>query len=268
MYETLRIVEQIKPKYVLWENVKNILSKKHRHNFDKYLEKMEQLGYRNFYQVLNAKDYGIPQNRERVFTVSILNNKLNFEFPGPRELKLKLKDLLEPEVDEKYYLINDLVKKIKYKFNNENDILGGMQEHQNIKTDGIVPTLTSSMGMGGGYIPMISIKNTTKKGYDEAIEGDSINLQYPNSKTRRGRVGNQVSQTLMANDNMGVVENLRIRKLTPKECWRLMGFSDEDFEKAKSIPTSNTQLYKQAGNSIVVNVLEKIFINLFGGINE
>lgn len=74
MYETIRIVEKLKPKYVIWENVKNLLSKKHRHNFDAYLEKMEQLGYINYYQVLNAKDYGIPQNRERVFTVSILNN--------------------------------------------------------------------------------------------------------------------------------------------------------------------------------------------------
>ena len=110
--------------------------------------------------------------------------------------------------------------------------------------------------------PSIMINNGTKKGYDEAIEGDSINLSYPKSKTRRGRVGHGVSQTLQCNDSMGVVDNIRIRKLTPKECWRLMGFSDEDFEKAQNIPTSNTQLYKQAGNSIVVNVLEKIFKNL------
>ena len=89
-----------------------------------------------------------------------------------------------------------------------------------------------------------------------------MNLQFPNSTTRRGRVGHQVSQTLETNGNMGVVSNLRIRKLTPKECWRLMGFSDEDFEKARAIPTSNTQLYKQAGNSIVVDVLERIFENL------
>jgi DNA (cytosine-5)-methyltransferase 1 len=89
-----------------------------------------------------------------------------------------------------------------------------------------------------------------------------VNLSYPNSKTRRGRVGEQVSQTLQCNDAMGVVNNdLRIRKLTPKECWRLMGFDDEDFEKAEKV-NSNTQLYKQAGNSIVVNVLEAIFKNL------
>ena len=115
MYETIRIVEKLKPKYVIWENVKNLLSKKHRHNFDAYLETMESLGYTNYYQVLNAKDYGIPQNRERVFTVSILDNQTDksgfvrrfvkeFEFPPKQELKLKLKDMLEDEVDEKYYL--------------------------------------------------------------------------------------------------------------------------------------------------------------------
>lgn len=103
MYETLRIVGKLKPKYVIWENVKNLLSKKHRHNFDAYLQAMEDLGYQNFYQVLNAKDYGIPQNRERVFTVSILGGG-NFEFPEKQLLTKRLKDLLEEEVDEKYYI--------------------------------------------------------------------------------------------------------------------------------------------------------------------
>jgi len=209
--------------------------------------------------------------------------------------------------------------------------------------NGLSPTLSTMQG--GWRQPCIEILNATKRGYDEAIDGDAINLSYPNSKTRRGRVGHQVSQTLQCNDSMGVVEEikvienympsnhnasrivdsnglaptvkenhgtvtavietinknakhqqdlaqnkenickvilagtygstphllktivnenpLRIRKLTPKECWRLMGFKDEDFEKAENVPTSNTQLYKQAGNSIVVNVLEKIFRNLF-----
>ena len=91
--------------------------------------------------------------------------------------------------------------------------------------------------------------------------GDSINLSYPNSKTRRGRVGHEVSQTLQCNEIIGTLQDLRIRKLTPKECWRLMGFKDNDFEKAKEV-NSNTQLYKQAGNSIVVNVLEEIIKEL------
>ena len=99
MYETIRIVEKLKPKYVIWENVKNLLSKKHRHNFDAYLETMEQLGYTNYYQVLNAKDYGIPQNRERVFTISILGNE-NYEFPKTKS-ENNLQDFLEYDVDIK-----------------------------------------------------------------------------------------------------------------------------------------------------------------------
>lgn len=105
MYETLRIVEKLKPKYVIWENVKNLLSKTHRHNFDAYQDQMASLGYENHYQVLNAKDYGVPQNRERVFTVSIREDlNQSFEFPEKIELTKKLKDILENDVDEKYYL--------------------------------------------------------------------------------------------------------------------------------------------------------------------
>ena len=115
MYETIRIVEKLKPKYVIWENVKNLISKKHRHNFDAYLQTMESLGYYNCYEVLNAKDYGIPQNRERVFTVSIRKDvdKI-FWFPPKQELKLKLKDMLEDEVDDCYYRIcNSMLKALE-----------------------------------------------------------------------------------------------------------------------------------------------------------
>lgn len=115
MYETLRIVEKLKPKYVIWENVKNLLSKKHRHNFDAYLDAMADLGYANNYKVLNAKDYGIPQNRERVFTVSIRKDIYKgYFFPAPVPLEKRLKDMLEDEVDEKYYLSDEQVDKIKY----------------------------------------------------------------------------------------------------------------------------------------------------------
>ena len=294
MYETIRIVGQIRPKYVLWENVKNLLSKKHRHNFDAYIDTMNALGYNSYYQVLNAKDYGIPQNRERVYTISIRKDidKGNFKFPDKEELKLRLKDMLENEVDEKYYLDDTKIEKIsnsnfmqekkRIQEKEYSDTIlardwkdpkcvrvGGIFDTEKSKhqagsiydKEGISPTL--NVMQGGWRQPSIMIKNATKKGYLEATEGDGINLSYPDSKTRRGRVGHQVSQTIQCNDSMGVMNNLRIRKLTPKECWRLMGFSDEDFEKAQNIPTSNTQLYKQAGNSIVVNVLEKIFENLF-----
>ena len=113
MYETIRIVEKLKPKYVIWENVKNLLSKKHIHNFTAYLDALEELGYKNYYQVLNAKDYGIPQNRERVFTISIRKDLgIDFVFPPKQELKLRLKDMLEEQVDEKYYLSDKMVQYI------------------------------------------------------------------------------------------------------------------------------------------------------------
>lgn len=201
--------------------------------------------------------------------------------------------MLENKVDEKYYLSEEKVYKIlNSNFNQEKSRIQDkeycdtilsrdykdpkciqvgkidIKGHDCIKrvySDvGISPTLTDMQG--GNRQPKILVKNATKQGYIEAVEGDSINLAYPNSTTRRGRVGKQVSQTLQCNENMGVVSSeMRIRKLTPLECWRLMGFKDEDFEKAKAIPMSNTQLYKQAGNSIVVKVLEKIFYNLVKG---
>ena len=283
MYETIRIVEKLKPKFVIWENVKNLLSVKHRHNFDAYLEIMENLGYENHYQVLNAKDYGIPQNRERVFTISILGEQ-DFIFPTKQELKLKLKDMLEGEVDERYYLSEDKINRISHwkAYQKPFEKVQGKNS--------IVPTLTAR-GAGEEHSGMITysdrleettnlqeeclhIKNATKKGYKAAYNGDSVNLAYPDSETRRGRVGDQISQTLQCNDNMGVVESttmknilcnelVKIRKLTPKECFRLMGFDDADFEKASQV-NSNAQLYKQAGNSIVVQVLEAIFRELLG----
>ncbi len=308
MYETIRIVSKLKPKYVIWENVKNLLSVKHRHNFDAYLEIMENLGYENHYQVLNAKDYGIPQNRERVFTISILKESIvyddynsnirkeqdlttncgsstirngwkiieceqNFTFPLKQELTLRLKDMLENEVDEKYYLS-------EYKINSISHWKAYQKPFEKVQgKNSIVPTLTAR-GAGEEHSGMITysdsldnttnlqdkclnIKEATKKGYKESYDGDSVNLEQPNSKTRRGRVGNQVAQTLTTSCNQGVVNNYRIRKLTPKECWRLMGFDDEDFEKASQV-NSNAQLYKQAGNSIVVQVLEAIFSELLG----
>lgn len=267
MYETLRIVEKIKPKYVIWENVKNLLSKKHIHNFEAYQEAMRKLGYVNYYKVLNAKDYGIPQNRERVFTVSIRNDiEQGFEFPEPFPLEKKLKDILDDEVDEKYYLSEDRLNVI-YKWEQRQKENGRGFRFEVKDGDSIGRAITTS-GDRPASTNYVKVKNATKRGYDLATDGDSINLQFPNSTTRRGRVGHGVSQTLQANGSMGTLQNYRIRKLTPKECWRLMGFDDSDFEKAEKV-NSNTQLYKQAGNSIVVNVLEGILSNLLkkGGKN-
>lgn len=319
MYETIRIVENLKPKYVVWENVKNLLSKTHRHNFDAYLDKMQELGYTNYYQVLNAKDYGIPQNRERVFTISILNNK-GFEFPIKQELKLKLKDMLEDEVkvDEKYYLTENQMEQIEKWKSFRNPIKAAKY-----LDDETISCITAK-GNTSLNASMLLIKNATKQGYLEAHNGDGVYIS--NIDKKRGTVQKEMIPTLKTSPDIGVVvnrnlkqelcnklieenkvqemdvirhsysnsrleewnkrnvesnnivptldtrcdclgvttknqEQLRIRKLTPKECWKLMGFNETEFEKAAQV-NSNAQLYKQAGNSIVVNVLVEIFKNL------
>lgn len=259
MYESIRIITKLKPKYVIWENVKNLLSKKHRHNFDAYLETMKQLGYTNYYQVLNAKDYGIPQNRQRVFTVSIRNDiDTLFEFPPKQELKLKLKDMLEDEVDEKYYLSDKMIKYItadneKWTGNNDKSVIN--------------KSIASAINTGEGSRRCDAsnyISNELKENFN--LKG----ISYLRDFGSRGKLQNKdYCDTLTASMGTGggnvpiFIMDLRIRKLTPREVWRLMGFDDEDFEKAAEV-NSNTQLYKQAGNSIVVNVLMAIFKKLFG----
>lgn len=145
MYETIRIVGKIRPKYVLWENVKNLLSKKHRHNFDAYIETMNILGYNSYYEVLDAKDYGIPQHRERVFTVSIRKDidKGNFKFPEKEELKLKLKDILEDSVGEKYYLSDKFIKGlIKHNENHKKKGTGFIWKPRDL--EGVASTLRAN----------------------------------------------------------------------------------------------------------------------------
>lgn len=221
MYETLRIVEKLKPKYVIWENVKNMISKKHVHNFNKYIDRMEQLNYHSFYQVLNSKDYGIPQNRERVFTISIRKDLgQNFVFPPKQELKLKLKDMLEEEVDEKYYLsekaLNYVLDMQDVALSSGRDINDRVVNPQIIKTISCRGATQQRADVTNFVIDnqdeeikvkdlKLKIKNNTKKGYLEATEGDSINLQRPTSTTRRGRVGKEVAQTLDTQCEQGVV---------------------------------------------------------------
>lgn len=251
MYETIRIVEELKPKYVVWENVKNLLSKKHRHNFDAYLETMEQLGYTNYYQVLNAKDYGIPQNRERVFTVSIRydviynSDKLfNFNFPPKQELKLKLKDMLEDNVDEKYYLSDIQIKRIETTTYN----VGKTRIQKKDWCD----TLCARDWKDPKCVQVAKLPYFN---YESDGRVYSVSGLHPCLRSK------EPNQKIDENDGILNKTDYKIRKLTPKECWRLMGFDDEDFEKASQV-NSKTQLYKQAGNSIVVNVLEAIFDNL------
>ena len=384
-YEGYRILKGKLPKYSIIENVKNLTSKRFKAQFDSILKDISNLGYTNYWQVLNAKDYGIPQNRERVFIVSIRNDMdiSNFCFPPKIQLQYKLKDFLENSVDEKYYLTDKGIGRLINKNNkliqesgNNPDVssciiagynkmdgrdnqyisetssiqrIGGIYDNEKrthqagsvYNSDGISPTLTT-MDKGGNKQPFVLVKEGTKIGYSEATTEDSINVSYPRNTQKRGRVGKKVSQTILTSTSIAVLENtdkpicltnnkmsiqdriydtngisnaiiassfrgniaeikmfnpynkkeikdiaptqtttcgstnssatvlisedgkhyMRIRKLTPLECWRLMGFDDEDFYKAKSVGISDTQLYKQAGNSIVVDVLEYIIEEL------
>ena len=531
------------PKYLLLENVKNLVSKKFKADFDKWLDFLAELGYTNYWKVLNAKDYGIPQNRERVFCVSIRGEHKPFVFPKPKELTIRLRDMIDEAVDERFYLKESTIRSIlRSTFNSRRDsirpgdglantllardwrgpqcvqvgevvggkwdkmhdiskrvyepdgiaptvhcqqggntelkiaedfVLGGLQKHQTPRTDGISPTLTEAMGKGGGQTPIIidtaepkerfykqafetlkenecevgdtidafnkkvnksgvcptlttrpegfktailpvvgamrgrnpedpsdrtagvpteqrleinekglcnalttvqkdnlvieedkqdyvsrrynefieekgyvpemfvaynkteikdvaptltgqcsspsgssavlklevedvkvlapnnwghkagdgtitrertekeivpalqasagqtqqsylKVKVANKKGYEEVKPGDYVNITYPGSKTKRGRVGNGVAHTLTCGDGNAVItENVRIRKLTPRECLRLMGWKDEQIDKIVAAKISGTQQYRQAGNGIVVQVLEAIFKALF-----
>ena len=225
MWNTVEIIKHCKPKYVIWENVKNVLSKKHKHNFDKYLKTLELLGYTNYWKVLNAKDYGVPQNRERVFVVSILGEHKPYEFPKPIKLEKRLKDILEIEIDDKYYLSEKVQKRFKQtkSDNGENSIIG----------------TTAPEFRTIGQRDLVYSK--------EGIMGTLVATDYKQPK--------QILETIQGDTS--------IRKLTPRECFRLMGLNDKDIDKIQMTKISDTQQYKLAGNSIVVPVLEEIFKNLF-----
>lgn len=360
-YDGLRILKEKKPKYSLIENVKALTSKKFKDTFESILNDLSESGYNNYWQVLDAKDYGIPQHRERVFIVSIRKDiNQEFIFPEKEELTFKLKDLLEDDVEEKYYLSDRMINTFSDMTNRNGYIRGKCFKPHSLDDDRVANTIKTTAGSRPednyikrkydefieekGYIPDIFnpynktevkdiaktitgecgsktssaahlIKETiimpeaTKKGYVEASAGDGVYINRPHQK--RGVVQKNKIQTLKTTPDVGVVvekkikyeeplerdgwhnmnkivlntdgisttinaqsnnslqkikeSSLRIRKLTPLECWRLMGFDDEDFYKARDAGISNTQLYKQAGNSIVVNVLERIFNNLFKG---
>lgn len=335
LWECERIIRAVKPQYLLMENVKNLVGKKHRHNFDRWLETLEYLGYNNYWQVLNAKDYGVPQNRERVFVVSIRKDvdTKGYKFPLPIPLEKHLKDMLEDNVNEKYYLSDDKVANFAMQIKerdisntircggggsldgkhtwdivvkplcaasrgrnpeNPSDRTAGIPTEQRLEINytGCTNTLTSVQKDNYVVEPkVIQVGNIVSTGnWDNPQRGriyssdgcsPALNTMQggglePKIVTTQGVGLNPLSRKLEFN---GFKENrpslratdykcphcysdgFHIRKLTPRECWRLMGVKDEQFDRLSGI--SNSQLYKLAGNSIVVNVLEAIFRNLF-----
>ena len=418
LVEYLRVIRANKPNFGIYENVKNIVGKQFKDTtFKLFTDELEEYGYNVYWKVLNSKNYGIPQNRERVYLIFIKKDLDNgkFKFPEPFDNGLRLKDLLEDEVDERFYISDEKVERFITNLNDKNSLLydpcqvkreGKSREYSDyaptltsrdykdprIVNDNVVrqvgnisdcngawdnpqvgrvydvsgcsPTLNTCSG--GGHEPKVitglvknkgeeftketeyantlltrdykgfgnqemncvvennkvAIKQATKQGYIECEVGGVADLSYPDSKTRRGRVQDnrntcptitatetgicriepkerffkQAIETLEENDcNPGdtinafnkhvdksgysptlttrpegfktailpVTNNIRIRKLTPKETFRLMGFSDRDFDVAQKVGISNSQLYKQAGNSIVVDVLYYIYRELY-----
>ena len=364
-FDALRIIEHTKPMVAIAENVKNLTSKKFSEQFEIVLKSLEDAEYNNYFKVLNAKDFGIPQNRERVFIISIRKDVDTgiFEFPEGYPLKLRLKDMLEDEVDEKFYLSE---KMFNYAFNiikqaegigfsdgvdrsfvnpeiaqtigcrsascqrsgttnyvsNEfenplrvsemkeiisdtdkvmqigncrptktranpnqgrvydtdgispclNQMGGGNREPHIVKVcninssqdgivvdpNGICPTHTA----GHGNTPKILIHKATMKDLPLAFDEQNGYVRTDGTVGTVMTDGSSPKHNNRVIESGDVVSRLRIRKLTPKECFRLMGFKDEEFTKAEVV-NSNTQLYKQAGNSIVVDVAEELLCMLF-----
>lgn len=284
----IELIKVKKPKFIMIENVKNLIGKKFIKDFYDIINEIESFGYKCHYptndkgqpKALNAKNFGIPQNRERIYVICIRNDvNLDFDFPKEFDSNLRLKDILEDEVDEKYYLKETKNFFIKNSFDMESKGNGFRFEPFIKDKADISKTITTRAGsrMDDNFI-MDSIDD-----YNEPkFKFDSKNKYLSNlieSKNEINVVGNYspsnhnasrivdiegIAPTVMENHGtVTAVNTFKIRKLTPKECWRLMGFRDECFDRAKAEGISDSQLYKQAGNSIVVNVLYYIFLEIF-----
>lgn len=271
-FNSHEFIQVNKPRYFIFENVKGLLSDDGGKTFQEWINMLggksvngvpvifpyeESVPYHLYWKVLNAKNHGVPQNRERVFLIGIRDDAdNNFQFPKEEYLSKKLKDVLEEDVEDKYFLSEQLLsyfadhKEIHKERGN-----GFKFEPHTDKT--IISNAISTKCGSRQTDPFIKIKSATSKGYEEAKEGDSINFSVPNSETRRGRVGKGVAQTLDTACNQATIDGYKIRRLTPRECFRLMDFPD-----TFTWNVSDSQAYKQAGNSIVVNVLYKILKNL------
>ena len=270
LWEVERILSECEelPQMLLMENVPQVHSLENMKDFHKWQVRLEELGYKNYWQDLIATDYGIPQTRNRCFMVSILGN-YSYSFPKPIPLKLKLRDMLEDNVDEKYYLSDDLMQHIQKTAEEHEEYTQYERYNGDLEMWCRVwkeksPTLNTKCKDTKIYVNNMKTElcnNLIKDG--KVKENDVIRHSYTTSRTndweKRSVEQNNLSPTLDTRcDCLGVVNNMRIRKLTPKECFRLMGVKDEDYEKcAKN--QSNASLYHLAGDSIVVNVLMEIF---------
>ena len=283
-FEIARFASILRPRYLFLENVKGLLNHQKGDTFERMLRILDELGYNVEWQVLNSKNFGVPQNRERVFIIGHLRGERTrriFPISGKNEqsdTESKIKVIGNTKnpngtshgSKSRVYDSNGLMATLTATDYHEPkqvaipvltpNRLEKRQNGRRFKTNG-EPMFTLTAQDQHGILlqdKKLKIREATTKGYTEAGIGDSVNIANINSKTKRGRVGNQIANTLLASEQQGVVgSDYRIRRLTPRECWRLQGFPDLAFDKAQAV-TSNSQLYKQAGNSVTVNVIAEI----------
>ena len=305
IYEYFRIVEESQPKVFIYENVKGFLSidkidkkEKYGETFKNFVQSFKELGYTIYYEILNTKDYGVPQNRERIYIVGF-RDEVEFEFAPKEELKLRLKDMLDDEVDEKYLLNQELVSKYLEtgtasnhkgsqagKVADENDVfhtvnagshgysMGYVKLQQthtlNIKgndsikriysSDGLCPSLTT---MQGGHREPKIAHPVREVGRRLDVDGKRCDDNKDIPITRSKEISNCLSG-VQKDSYVVTKENIDskyiFRKLTERECFRLQGFDDSFIFPPKM---SSTQLYKQAGNGMSRNILDMIFTQIF-----
>lgn len=302
LVEYLRVIRTNKPNFGMYENVKNIVGKQFRDTtFKLFEDELHEYGYNTYWKVLNAKDYGVPQNRERVYLIFIKKDLDNgkFVFPEGFDNGIRLKDVLEDEVDEKYYISNDKVQRFLTNLNTNTSLLYDpcqvKREGKSREYNDYCLTLTSRDYKDPRLVNENAVKqignisdcngnwknpqvgriydpdgcsptlNTCGGGSHEPkiLQVGNVN---PSGKGMNGNVFSEdgLAPTLTTNKGEGnkILTGIRIRKLTPKECFRLMGFSNSAYEATSKV-VSNSQLYKQAGNSIVVDVLYYILVELY-----
>lgn len=282
--EVFRLIEEKaedKPKWLVYENVKGMLSSNNGWDFLSILLAMDGLGYDVEWQTLNTKDFGIPQNRERVYTIGHLRTSGSKQIlpitstdGKDSNTKINIVGSTDPnkKIQQRKYIYGDdglmgcltatdyKEPKIVQVGRLSNSNRDNSSRYRVYETDGLSPCLSTMQG--GGLQPHVLVKSATMGGYEKATIGDSINLAFPNSTTRRGRVGKEVAQTLDRSCNQGVFiqdgEEYVIRKLTPKECMRLQGVPDEYTDKLIQAGISDSQIYKAAGDGLSVPIAKEI----------
>jgi DNA (cytosine-5)-methyltransferase 1 len=261
--EAIRLIEDCRPDFFIWENVKGTFSSNNRQDFAAILQAFANIGgYRIEWQLLNTKWF-LPQNRERIYLVGYIGNRSRGSvFPIGKDVTKT--DVVQEQTTNtltaRYQAKGTGSYIVENKFNAQigtlrthNDGFGFRQNKQDIS-----PTIPAGARQDGSGQPVIKIKNGTKKGYDIAQEGDSINYSNLNSETRRGRVGKGVAQTLDTACSQGTIADSKIRRLTPLECERLQGFPDNWTQYGTEGIISDSQRYKMCGNAVTVNVVEAV----------